>query len=90
MDTEELTKNSDVAKIAKEGMMIYENVRSQYEPVHTGEFLAIEIESEDVYLASTSAEAVVKARKAHPDTLFYVVKIGFDAAEAMSLLFPER
>ncbi len=74
VNTEELIKNSDVAKIAKEGMVIYENVRSQYEPAHKGEFLAVEIESEDVYLASTSAEAVVAARKAHPDTLFMWLK----------------
>lgn len=90
MDTEELTKNADLEKIAKDGSSIYEEVRGQYEPDHTGEFLAIEIENKSVYLAKTSAEAMSAARKANPGKVFYVVKIGFNAAETMANLFPQN
>ncbi len=90
MTTEELTKNADLAKIAYEGALIYESIKSEYEPHHQGEFLAIDIESKKAYLAPTSAEAVVLARTAHPDTVFYVVKVGFDAAETMAHLFPQQ
>ncbi len=90
MTTEELTKNADLERIAKEGALIYEKVKVAYEPEHLGHFLAIDINSGKAYVAPTSAEAVVEARKAHPDTVFYVVKVGFDAAETMAHLFPEK
>ena len=90
MNTEELMKNTDLEKIAREGSLIYEAIRANYENDHKGEFLAIEIESKKEYLASTSAEAMVQARAAHPNKVFYVVKIGSDAAETMAHLFPEN
>jgi hypothetical protein len=89
MDTD-LLKDADLEKIAKEGTLIYEKIRSEYEPNHIGEFLAIEIESGNAYRATSSAEAMVAARAAHPGKVFYVVKIGFDAAETMAHLFPEN
>lgn len=87
---EDLMKKTDLAKIAREGSVIYERVRKDYETEHLGEFLAIEIESGKVYLAPNSADAMVAARAAHPEKVFYVVKIGFEAAETMANLFPEE
>jgi hypothetical protein len=84
MTSEELLKTADLQKIATEGVNIYTEIKSKYEPDHKGEFLAIEIESKKVYLAPTSAEAVVKARIENPDKVFFVMKIGFDAAETMA------
>lgn len=87
---EDLLKDVDLGKIAREGSIIYEGIRSRYEPDHLGKFLAIEIESQKAHLGSTSAEAMVSARAAHPGKIFYLVKIGFDAAETMAHLFPEK
>jgi hypothetical protein len=84
MTSEELLKTADLQKIANEGAKIYSEVQSQYEPAHKGEFLAIDIDTKDVYLAPTRAEAMVAASAAHPDKVFYVMKIGFDAAETMA------
>jgi len=84
MTSEELLKTTDLQKIAQEGAKIYEEVKSEYESDHKGEFLAIEIESKNVYSALTSAEAMVAARSAHPNKVFYVMKIGFDATETMA------
>ncbi len=87
MNTDELIKNADLQNIADKGSVIYAEIKSDYESNEIGKFLAIDITSKDVYLGSTSAEAVELARKEHPQTVFYVVKIGFDAAETMAHLF---
>jgi len=81
-----LLKNVDLEKIAREGNEIYEEVKLKYEPEYHGQFLAIDIDSKDCYLAATSADAVASARNAHPEKVFYVKKIGFDAAETMANL----
>ena len=90
MNSEELLKSTDLQKIADSGSAIYAGVKSKYEPQENGKFLAIDIESKDVYLAPTSAEAVVLAKAQHPEKVFYVVKIGFDAAETMAHLFTQK
>jgi hypothetical protein len=59
-------------------------IKTEFEPRHKGRFLAIDIESQDHYLADTSADAVASARIAHPEKVFFVKKIGFDAAETMA------
>ena len=87
MSQDELIKKADIEKIAKEGAKIYEQIKSKYEPKENGKFLAIDIDSKNVYFADTSAEAMDKARGSHPDKVFYVVKIGFEAAETMAQMF---
>jgi len=88
--SEELLKSADLERIAREGALIYQSVKSKHEPVSTGKFLAIDIDSRDQYVASSSAKAVVEARKAHPNKVFYVVKIGFDAAETLANLIVRK
>ncbi len=83
---EELIKKANIQKIAEEGAKIYELVKIRFEPASNGKFLAIDIESKDTFIAATSSEAVELARKAHPDKVFYVVKIGFSAAETLATL----
>ncbi|MDP1688682.1 MAG: hypothetical protein Q8L47_00945 [bacterium] len=85
-NTEEIIKNANIQKIAEDGAKIYEAIRLQYEPVQNGKFLAIDIESKNTYVGATSSEAVELARKAHPNKVFYVVKIGFSAAETLASL----
>lgn len=90
MDPQELMKNTDLEKIATQGALIYQEVKSKYEPTSNGKFLAIDIDSKEQYPATTSAEAVVAARQAHPGKVFYVVKIGFDAAETLAHLVAKK
>lgn len=87
MNSEELLKNTDLQKISTEGTKIYQGIKAQYESEHTGKFLAIDIDTKNAYLGDTSADAVASARAQHADHVFYVVKIGFDAAETMAHLF---
>ena len=81
---EDLIKNTDIEKIAKQGQKIYDKIKIKYEPEHNGEFLAIEIESGKVYLGKSSAEAVEIARRKHKNQVFYVVKIGYSVAETLA------
>lgn len=85
-NSDELIKKANIQKIAEEGAKIYESIKSQYEPVQNGKFLAIDIESKDTYIGNISSEAVELARKAHPNKVFYVVRVGFSAAETLATL----
>ena len=84
INNEELIKKSDIQKIAEEGAKIYASIKLQYEPVQNGKFLAIDIESKDRYVGTTSSEAVELARSVHSNKVFYVVKIGHSAAETLA------
>ena len=88
MDTEELIKKVDMEKIAKEGDQIYQSRKSDYLPQEKGKYLAIEVDSKKLYLGSTSLEAVELAKKSHPQKVFYIVKIGFDAVETLASWLP--
>ncbi len=90
MNATDLIKNADLDKIATQGALIYQEVKSKYEEHDMGKFLAVDIDSKDFFLGSTSAEAVMQARDAHPNHVFYVVKIGFDAAETMAHLISKK
>jgi hypothetical protein len=86
MQNEELIKNVNIQQLAEEGKQIYEEVKHQYEPQQNGKFLAIDVDAKSVYLGDTSSDAVEKARKIHPDKVFFVVKIGFSATEVLAEL----
>ena len=78
---------TEVQRIANEGKKVYESKKLEYEPHQNGKFLAIDVDSKDVYLAEDGAQAVELARKAHPNKIFYLVKIGFETAETIARLF---
>jgi len=84
MDENELLKKVNMEKIASEGTKIYEEIKSKYEPQDNGKYLAIEIDSKEVFLADNTADAVEAAKKVHPDKVFFIVKIGYSAAEILS------
>lgn len=79
-------KKANIQKIAQDGAKIYEKIKKEYEPEHIGDFLAIEIKDNKAYLGTSSSEAVEKARKDYPNTVFYVVKIGYSATETLARL----
>lgn len=85
-NNEELIRQADIQEIAEAGRKIYEEVKSQYEPQNNGKFLAIDTESKNVYMRETTSEAVEQARAAHPEKVFYVVKIGFSVSEVLAAL----
>jgi hypothetical protein len=55
-------------------------LRRVLEPEHTDEFVAIEPESGDYFLGKTLSEAMVAARRSHPDRLAHAMRVGHRAA----------
>lgn len=80
----DLIEKADLGKIVDEGEKVYEQVKSQYEPQHNGKFLAIEIDSKDVFFGEHSKDAVEQAKQKYPDKVFYVVKIGYGYTETLA------
>lgn len=80
-------QKSDIRRIADEGKRIYRKIKDEYDPKEKGKFLAIDIESEDIFLGDTSSDALLKAKEKYPDKIFYVVKIGYDSIATMAKRF---
>lgn len=86
MSNEDLIRQANIQEIAREGTRIYEEIKSRYEPQHNGKFLAIDIETKNAYMGEITSDAVEQARAAHPQRVFYVVKIGFSVSEVLASL----
>lgn len=57
-----------------------ERLRSILEPDYTGEFVAIDPDTERYFLGSTGLVALHAGREALPGKLFYLLRVGSDAA----------
>lgn len=67
--------------IAKQAINVYESdYRERLEAEHFGEFVAIEPESRESFVARTFIEAAMLAKAAHPTKKSFVIRIGHDAA----------
>lgn len=62
----------------------YENeLKHLLEPAQKGQFLAIEPDTKSYFLGRTSLDATLKARQALPDKLFFVMRVGYEAAHSI-------
>ncbi len=67
--------------IANKAKRIYaEQLQSRLEDEHRGQFVAIEPESGEHFIASSFSDAVASARSVHPNRIAFVIRIGHDAA----------
>jgi len=57
-----------------------DRLRSQLEPTHDGEFVAIEPVSGDYFLGRTLSDAIQGARRTHPSRLSYAMRVGTQPA----------
>jgi hypothetical protein len=55
-------------------------LKADLEREHMGEYVAIELESGDYFLGRTTRDVVKAARRAYPDRLTYVMRVGRRAA----------
>jgi hypothetical protein len=75
----ENTEPSDA--LSENGQRLYdERLRALLEPEHAGEFVAIEPDTEQYFLGETGLAALRAGRRALPDKLFYLLRVGSDAA----------
>ena len=63
--------------LALEGEKIYEfKLKKKLEPQYKGQYVAIEIVSEDYYIGRDMLDAIEKAKKKYPKRKFYILRIG--------------
>jgi hypothetical protein len=76
---------SDPRSVAEAGERIYkEKYRDEYEKTHAGEFVAIDVLSQQAYIARTPSDALKLARDASPSGIFHLIKIGSAGAFQVS------
>jgi hypothetical protein len=61
-----------------------EHLKGQLEPDHTGCYVAIEPESGRYFLADTGTDALLEAHRTLPESLFYLARVGYSAADTLS------
>lgn len=68
--------NDERAEFISRGQAVYEKLKSDLEPAHEGEIVAIHPESGDHFLGKTLNEADEKAFARYPDEWLYFVRLG--------------
>jgi len=66
----------NVADIIKKGNEIYESIKAELEPTNNGKYVVIEVASKRHFIGETRTDAVIEAKKAFPDTVMFVKRIG--------------
>lgn len=66
------------------GEKVYSRIKAQLEPRHSGKYIAIEVDSGDYFVDEDSTKALLKARRKHPQAIFYLARIGHRAAYKMT------
>ena len=78
----EATETAD--ELVEGGRRFYdEHLRDRLEPQHAGRYVAIEPEAGLYFLADTGTEALLEARRALPESLFYLARVGHPAADTL-------
>ena len=71
--------------LAERGEKFYrDNLKDSLEPDQIGRFVAIEPDSGRYFLGSTGTEALVDAKTQMPSSLFFLIRIGYNAADSIS------
>ena len=67
--------------VAQQAKRVYESrLKAKLEAQHRDQFVAIEPESESFFLGDKFIDAAMAAKKAHPDRMSFVIRIGHEAA----------
>jgi hypothetical protein len=71
----------DTDEFVRRAEAIYDRqLRQELEVNHKDDFVAIEPESGDYFLGKSLSEAMVAARRSHPDKLAHAMRVGHKAA----------
>ena len=66
----------DKERFAEKGEAIFRSVEDKLMAEYKGKIVAVEIDSGDYFLGRTHSEAMDKAKKKHPDKIFYLARVG--------------
>lgn len=71
--------------LVESGQRLYEErLRKLLEPAQTGRYVAIESVSGEYFLGATGTEALLEARRALPEAMFYLARVGYPTADTLS------
>ena len=80
----------DMKELANKGQEVYERrYKKKFEKSHQGQFVVIDVFTEDFYLGATPEEAAEKARDDRKGGFFHLIRIGFDGAYRMGTLLSD-
>jgi hypothetical protein len=71
---------SNTRHIAKKGRELFKALPQELVEKHHGQFVAIDVDSGAYFLGRTDVEATKKAREKHPGKVFYLGRLGYEAA----------
>ena len=70
--------------LVERGQSLYdEQLSAELEPAHSGRFVAIEPNTGRYFLGDTGTAALIAARAAIPDSRFYLMRVGRQAAHTV-------
>jgi len=76
--------------IAQTGEQIYlHQFKKEYEEIHIGKFVAINVIAETASLGDTPEGALDAARAADPKGIFHLIRVGFPSAYQISYAIPQ-
>jgi hypothetical protein len=76
-------------ELASRATAVYEQkLRTRLETTHPDDFVAIEPESEDLFLGKTLSEAIQAARRAYPNRLSFALRVGHRSTIDIRLATP--
>jgi hypothetical protein len=70
--------------LAERAKALYESkLKILLEPTAKGKFVAIEPDTEKYFVADTGTKAILQAREALPDKLFFLMRVGYQTADTI-------
>lgn len=76
---------SNPKQIAERGEAIYRaRYQEQFEREHAGKFVAIDVQTEQTYIAATPEDALADARTQAPHGIFHLIQVGHAGAFRVS------
>jgi len=73
-----------MSELAEKSKAFYEReLKKLLEPTEKGKFVAIEPDTESYFVDKDGTKALLQARDAFPDKLFFLMRIGYEAADSI-------
>lgn len=73
-----------MSELAEKSKLFYEHkLKNLLEPAEKGKFVAIEPDTESYFVDKDGTKALLRARDAFPGKLFFLIRIGYDAANSI-------
>ena len=81
---ETLSERSSPQRIAERAVEIYDRLDDTIKNEHAGEFMVVDVKSEEYYIAKFSEEAFRVARESAPHGILHLIRIGAPSAFRVS------